>query len=107
MPLIEGIFPVPKPNPKPSVAPWDRFRVESNITIDLATGEARGNQGLVRTDGVQTSSEPFVVQLTAEDIAAMLGVVLARAKAVDTMGVYDDPAWNGAPIVMTVDGVPV
>jgi hypothetical protein len=37
-----------------------------------------------------------------------MGIVLLRAKALNTMGVYDDPAWPvGSSITMTVNGVPV
>lgn len=55
--------------------------------------------------GVTTSGYEFAP--TDVDVQAIMGVVLARARAQDTMGVYDDPAWGGAPIVMTVNGVPV
>jgi hypothetical protein len=113
--VIRGMFPQPKPNPKPLIAPWVGFQVEPSVQIDIPAGEARGFQGLIRevpadpsARSSQDSSEPFVVHLTAADVQAIMGVVLARARAEDTMGVYDDPAWPaGSAIVMTVNGAPV
>jgi len=78
------------------------------------SGEVKGYQGLIRSipadpreRSEQDTSEAFIVHLTDEDIAAIMAIVLNRAKAEDIAGVYDDPAWGGAPIVMTVDGVAV
>lgn len=112
--VIRGIFPIPKPNPKPAIPPWIGFQVEASTTIDLAAAEVRGFQGLIREvpadptqPSTQDSSEPFTVALTPEDVQQIMGIVLLRAKALNTMGVYDDPAWGTAPIVMTVNGTPV
>ena len=163
MPVIRGVFPQPKPCPKPSMGSWSHFTVEESATIDLKAGEVRGFQGLCRQQNPdptlpdkewQDTSEAFKVALQPQDVAAIeaildariaalgvkpertftlslagtgvgadygalqfqpvltdiqqiMGLVLLRAKEQDTMGVYDDPAWGGQPIVMTVDGVPV
>lgn len=166
--VIRGMFPAPKPNPKPAVAPWVGFQVEANAVIDLDAAEVRGFQGLIREvpadptqpstqdtseaftvaltraddqvnayptgdvgliraildarlaqlgvdpkrtftvalsgGGIGVAFEPLTFEPTAQDIQQIMGVVLLRAKAQNTMGVYDDPAWGQAPIVMTVNG---
>jgi hypothetical protein len=169
--VIRGLFPAPKPCPKPSQGSWIGFEVESSTVIDLEQAQVRGFQGLIRSipadpaqPSVQDNSEAFAVALTtapdaynlhplgdvgyirgvldarlaalgaeprrtfalalsgggigvafeslmfeptAADVQAIMQIVMLRAKLADTMGVYDDPAWNGAPIVMTVNGVAV
>ncbi len=112
--VIRGLFPTPKPCPKPADGAWIGFQIESGVQIDTVAGEVRGFQGLIRSIPAdprersdQDSSEPFVVHLTDADVQGILAIVLSRAKADDVAGVYDDPAWNGAPIVMTVNGTPV
>lgn len=158
--ILRGMFPVPKPHPMPAMGSWVGFEVQADATLDLAAMEVRGYQGPIRAvpadprlPGFRDWSEPFVVHLTAGDVAAIkgvldarlaalgvqprpvysvalagaseigvawdpvqlvpteqdidaiLGVVLMRAKAEDTMGVYRDPAWPvGSEITMTVNG---
>jgi hypothetical protein len=58
--------------------------------------------------GIGVTFDPMTVQPSDLAIQQIMGVVLARAKAQDVMGVYDDPAWPaGSAITMTVNGVPV
>lgn len=169
---IRGMFPVPKPCPKPALGSWIGFQVEQGAVIDLEAARVSGFQGLIRSvppdpsqgsdqdtsevftvtlttepdaynphpggdvgairalvdariaalaviprrtfamtlgneEGIGVTTDPFRFEPTDNDVQQLMGIVLLRAKLHDTMGVYDDPAWNGAPIMMTVNGVPV
>jgi hypothetical protein len=75
--VIRGMFPAPKPCPKPSLGAWIGFQIESSAVLDLEAAEVRGFQGLIRSipadpsqPSEQDTSEAFRVALTTAPDAA-------------------------------------
>jgi hypothetical protein len=85
----------------------DRAAVQAVLDARIAAlGVTPVRHFTARLDGggISATYDPVAFDLTASDLQQIIGVVLLRARALDTMGVYAAP---GEVITMTVNGVAV